>query len=544
MPISSTVPEAGRPNDPSFSSSSDWRLWLVLTLLFTAALGLRIAYFDESRILAERQYRSALLARAAYLAEAKGSPNWRREVAQTSAQRMGLLEPPVIEFLTSRIWLITAAEQLWIPRLFSSAFWLTAGLCLFGLAKKLNGFEAALYTTAYFLFLPLGVAISSAFVPDPLMLALFAASLLYIKRYSDHPSSGHLLTASIVCSACILVKPLCLFAIVGSFMATQLQRRGLSGLISQHSFFFATLLTLPTLLYYVHGIYFADFLKGQAQASIIPELLLRPEYWKRWPLTALRANGTIPTILAVLGFALSRDRQFRALIIGSLAGYFAFCMVFTYHVRFAGYYHLQLALPIALALGPSVALLARQLRRRVRSKPIAWASLVAAALLVLTLTFRQTDRLVRSAGPIVEPEVARAIGRMTRHSTRIVYVSQYYGIPLEYFGEVSGWQWPRPPADSDRAQDGQGDELGSIEERLASLRSAVAAAATDFMPEYFVITDFVEFAYHPDLAEYLTKRCKQITKNPAYLIYATCDDAQTPGPRPRRCRRPPTPEPS
>jgi hypothetical protein len=110
-------------------------------------------------------------------------------------------------------------------------------------------------------------------------------------------------------------------------------------------------------------------------------------------------------------------------------------------------------------------------------------------------------------------EIAQEIGEKVNHSGQVVYVAPYYGVPLEYYGELSGVFWPMSVSDADRAlgiKDGK-----DIEERLNDL---------GFSPDYFVITDFDQFnTYHSDLKEHLAK-CPLIAENDRYLIYEACTE--------------------
>ena len=122
--------------------------------------------------------------------------------------------------------------------------------------------------------------------------------------------------------------------------------------------------------------------------------------------------------------------------------------------------------------------------------------------------------------------MAWQVGEIVGHSTRVVYVSQYYGGPLEYHGELSGWFWPRSMKDTDRALGNAPAVAGrSVAERLADLGTAQARAAPDFVPEYFVITDFREDAHHDDLAEYLDAHCRKLAEDAAYLVFGECAGA-------------------
>ena len=86
--------------DPSPARSSDrewlltakpvWRL-IVLSILFTAGLAIRIYGIGEYPLdyHPTKQYRSALTARAYYYESVKSIPEWQREVARASVERLG-----------------------------------------------------------------------------------------------------------------------------------------------------------------------------------------------------------------------------------------------------------------------------------------------------------------------------------------------------------------------------------------------------------------------------------------------------------------------
>jgi hypothetical protein len=134
---------------------------------------------------------------------------------------------------------------------------------------------------------------------------------------------------------------------------------------------------------------------------------------------------------------------------------------------------------------------------------------------ILTLAMLVGFREVRSrlGLQVLESEqVAREIGELVGHSTHVVFLAPYYGMPLQYYGELTGaywhrsityWLYRRP------------DERNlSVEDRLE---------AFGFRPRYFVITEFNEFrSHHTDLKEYLTENCSVLAETPQYLIYNSC----------------------
>jgi hypothetical protein len=108
--------------------------------------------------------------------------------------------------------------------------------------------------------------------------------------------------------------------------------------------------------------------------------------------------------------------------------------------------------------------------------------------------------------------IAQEIGELVNHSTQVIYVAPYYGMPLQYHGELSGTYWPRSISDRDRVL-GQHNSQ-SVADRIKTL---------DFSPEYYVITDFEQFnTYHTDLKEYLVSSCSLLARTDNYLIYSNC----------------------
>jgi len=129
---------------------------VVLGFLFIAALGIRLYHLNEPPLNfhATRQYRSLIVAREYYFDGSTSVPEWEKEVAHLSRQKQGILEPPILEFLVSIGYRILGAERLWLPSLLSSLFWLVGGGFLYLIGKRITDADAALFATAFYLFLP------------------------------------------------------------------------------------------------------------------------------------------------------------------------------------------------------------------------------------------------------------------------------------------------------------------------------------------------------------------------------------------------------
>ena len=159
--------------------------FLASVVIFILALAIRIYGFyilDAPGIIAERQFRSALIARSYYFQMASFIPEWRLQIAEVSQERAGVLEPPLFELLVAFIYRLVSGEHLWIARLLSSLFWMVGGVFLYQIAKRMVSAEAAVFTTAYYLFVPLGVVVSISFLPEPLMVMFLLFSLFTILR--------------------------------------------------------------------------------------------------------------------------------------------------------------------------------------------------------------------------------------------------------------------------------------------------------------------------------------------------------------------------
>jgi hypothetical protein len=498
----------------------------ILALLLLIGGTFRIVLLEHSDIMSERQYRSALIAREQYLSTQQDAPDWQVRIAEISASRMGTLEPPIMEYLSATLFSLFDRETIIIPRLMATILWLVGGYFLFLLARELTDSFSALYGVAYYLFLPLGVQVSTAFLPDSLMILLFIASLLAIVRLDHRPTAGRLIVAGVLAAACVLVKPLCIFAILIAFAFLRIQSKGWKAIMQADAIVFALLTVSPAFSYYLYGMIGTGFLERQATESFVPELLLNRQYWTWTTRTAFNALGVFPMVLAAVGFGLGTKNSFRPMMLGLSVGYLVLCLVFTYHVRIAGHYHLQLAIPVAICLGLAVNQLVQRVNENLRCRAAGIASLTVAGLVMAIFALDSTVQSMRASKLDFAPSVAMQVGETINHSDRVVYISQYYGVPLEYYGRLSGWYWPRSQSSADRAKHGREARERSVEERLSNLGTAVGKAHADFVPEYFVVTDFREYERHRDLEAYLSRECRQQLEGKGYLIYTECQSTQ------------------
>ncbi len=485
-------------------------LWLlIISSLFIAALGIRFYHIDEpSGFAPMRHYLSALIARGYYFRNLESIPEWRKQVAIASMRRNP--ELPIMETITALAYRAIGGEKLWVPRLLSSIFWLIGGAFLYLLAKELISIEAAAFSMAFYLFLPFSIAASMSFQPDPLMIMLFLASLFAIWRYHARPSLRRLVIAAIVSGLALFVKPpICLFVIFGAFISLSIFRQGVRRTAaSRNLWLFAIMSLLPTVLFFVYGMFITGYLRGLIGGRFLPQLLFSPLFWQKWLRLINHAIGYVALIGALLGLLMLRRGSLTALLIGLWIGYIVFGLVFNWHIHTHQYYHLQLIPIVALSLGSAGALISSRLGQA-RAGWI-WRLVVWGALLVVTFISPSTKTWGLAPDFAREVSVAQEIGEAVGHSTKTILMSFYNGMPLQYYGELSGQLWPAGGALRQRELLGK-QEL-NVEERLNKMIKAGFS-------EYFIVTNFGEFEAQKDLKQVLSREFPIVAKSKTYLIF-------------------------
>ena len=559
--LNSTTSNAYQPGDvgdPVLSSFFDKNrrlLWLTVSILFIVAIGVRVYFFDASRAVGEVQYRSAVIARAFYFDRVDTIPEWRKDVNDAIRHSYEEKEPSITEYLASIFYRVTGYEQLWFARLLTTIFWLVGGAFLFLIVQNVVSIDAAVFATTYYLFIPVGIFLSTSFQPDSLMMMMYLAGIYAIVQFANKPTIYKLLIAAIVSGLAILVKPLILFALLACFVTVvffmliknldetidedDLRMSNLSFSLSflskhinlksgvelikvsrkavLHVFVFSSIALIIGTSYYFYGIFVAGRgLETQASVSFVPRFLLDREYWRGWLLTATGAVGFMPLVLSLLGIPLLRPGIPRALVTGLWFGYFFFCLVFTFHIHFNQYYHAQLFPIIALSLGCVSGILFYHLRRGIHNW-YWWLPVIVSITMIALFTTRDVRSFFNNQAPIESQQTAWEIGELVNHSTNTVLIASYYGRPLVYMGEISGTYWPRRIT-SDQIIRNPSSQEHSVQERLNSL---------GFDPEYFIITNFPEYyGHHDDLRDYLFSHCKPLVASDQYLIYHECDRSQ------------------
>lgn len=500
------------PSDPDQGLLDQYPrvLRAVLLLMFLAAIVVRAYEIDAAGVLVDRDYTSAMFARNFYFSQSEDIEPWRRDMAKVLREKQPDLEPPVTEWLVAQAYKVLGREDLRVARVITSLFWLAGGLFLFDVIRRLVSTNAALFGLGYYLFAPMSILLSRSFQPDSLMMLTYLTSLWGIVRYYQAPSRAKLLLAAGTAAITLVYRPLVLPSLVAAFLAPQVQKHGLwKGLFNRKSFVYGLIGIVPAILYYAYATMVAQYFGWKLTSSFRFYLWFHAEYWGGWLELAVIAATAPFLIAAAIGVFFLRQGLPRSIVIGMTLGYVVFCLAFTMHIHTHDYYHAQLIPLVAIAFSP----LAAAAMRWVLRSSATWkkAAAVLVMIFIALVWARDVHRGLNRAG-FEPPAVAREIGALVNHSDRVVYLSRYYGLPLQYYGEFTGGYWPR--SITYWLYRTKGEQELSIAERLDEL---------GFEPEYFVITFFKEYEKnHKDLANYLEHHCSLMARTDLYLIYWRC----------------------
>ncbi len=521
---------------PSFLEDSGMRI-LIVSLLFLTAFGVRLHHITEPtfEFNPTREYASAFFARSFYYKNADSVPEWKRDVVNFHLkQKDVIVEFWIMERLVSLASRITGGEHLWFSKLFSSLFWMAGGVFLYLIARKILPPGEALFSTAFYLFLPYSISASRSFMPDPLMLMMILGGIYGILRYHEKPSVHGLLAVSVVSGLAILVKPMGVFLLFAVFAGIALHRKGVrKALISGSLAVFGIISILPFSVYtFASG--FSRHIGEAYETSFNPAIFLYPEFWADWFVMIGRVVGYIAFAGALAGIFMFQRGLPKSLIASLWVGYLAFCLAFNTRINIHDYYHLQLIPIVALSLGPVSGRVFNHVKQY-GTRYIPAAGIVAvAAVLISVVGIRGIDwrdiamrhkgkmKLIGSIIGVnpqfinfISPDserkqrIAKEISDIVGHA-EIIILDSKFGIPISFLGDLKAYSW-------------QTDEVFKLYKLQGRNVSPVKLFKKFYKrwnyPEYFVISEFAEFEKHSELKDFLDGTFPVLVRTDDYLIY-------------------------
>ncbi len=531
---------------------------LIIALFFISAFGIRLIHINRPPLdfAPVRQYQSAHIARDIYVEGIGSVPESRKEIARINAERIGFqFEPRLMENMSVIGYRITGGEHLWIPRVLSSIFWIIGGIFLYLTACAFASRGAAFFSAAFFVLLPFGISASRSFQPDPLMTMLIICGIYLILKHFERPSILKLLSASIVSSLAMFLKPYSVFMLLGAFISLSIYRRGFQkSIINRDVLIFSLLSIMPPAAYYISDLLTdANLIRDHSQGSFHPHLLLEPYFWRDWLGMLGQVFGYIPLLCAVAGIFMFNERMPKFMLTGLWIGYILFGMMFTFHIHTHDYYQMQLIPVVALSLGPPGVRLINFIPAIFRSKKTAAAvaAIILASALIIGVGVRQNGFKERKTnikliGSLIginpqfynfltkdykrEIKAAEEIGRLVGHSTNTVFLTPDYGRSLTYHGELAGLPWPIslslknreerkiPIPDKEELFNPHYLLIRTYKSALFNTTSAPGGYIR-YKPDYFIITALEEFERQPDLKDFLYKYFPVFARSQDYLIF-------------------------
>jgi hypothetical protein len=503
-------------------------LWIgALMSLLVAGLAIRV--YDVTDLPLDlhptRQLLSAIKARGMYYQNLPDASAQERNFAVREWRLRAQVEPEVFERIVAFLYRFTG-EQLWVPRILSSLFWLTAACFVFLLAKELVSTDGALLSLALTLLLPYGLFASRSFQPDPLMIMFVTIFWWGILRWSNatwpHLSTrdaaiasapsvtsraavGFAWVAGLAGGLAIFIKFTAVFLVVGGGLGAILGRETLSRSIRRPQMWLIALLgLLPGALYLVYGVWVAGYLGQQFEGRFIAALFLDRTYYSGWLNVVNLVIGPGGLVLGLLGIAFFRTRSALRFVGGLWAGYMMLGLYFNYHISTHDYYSLPLVPIAALSAAPLGALV---LSGAARLGEAQWGRLFVTLVLFAGLFASLWDLRGRLSAVDYRPEARMwaEIGERLGPDARVLALTEDYGLRLTYWGWLAPRPWPT---------------LGDL--RYHALRGARSDFDQRFDElsanrDYFLVTDFAELDRQTDLQKKLLS-LRVLFREDRYLV--------------------------
>ncbi len=438
-----------------------------------------------------RQLLSATKARALYYrTKPAGISAEQRDIGIRQAKLKADVEPDLLERLVAFTYQYTG-EQLWVARIYSSLFWLIGGIFLFLLVRDLTSFDAAIFSTAYFLIFPYAIIASRSFQPDPLMVMCILAFWWMFSRWVQSPSWINTALAGLIGGFAIYVKFPAAFFVIGAALGLAFSRFTLRDLLRKSQVWALAILgVLPGSIYLLHGLTQGG-LSNQFSGRFVPALLLSPLNYLEWMTKADLAAGGIFVMLALFGFFLTNDKRLRTFMFGLWGAYLIYSLYFDYHSATHDYYQLPFIPIAAVSLSPIGSWFFAHLTEATVQRYQR-----AAAYLILILGMFMVIWNVRNQMKAVayRPQAAMwaQIGQEIQDKS-VVGLVQDYGARLEYWGWRTIPTWPYT------------GDFTAMDNR--NVQFSFDKVFNDYAArkDYFLVTDFDELNNQPQLKAHLAR---------------------------------------
>ena len=486
-----------------------WLVNSIVIMLFVMGLGIRMVDLTDLPLdfHPTRQFLSAIKARGMYYQYANNVPEWQREIAVQQLKDADVFEPSVNETIVAGLYLLFG-EHMWIARVCSSLYWLFGGLALFALARRIASVDGAIIALAYYLFVGFGVIASRSFQPDPMMVGLILASLWAFERWNTERTWKWTIITALLSGMAIFVKTVAIFPLLGAFSFVILTTRGLKQTVKDPQVWTLAIITaLPTAIFMIDSLYISKTSNLSTTLRFFPSFWTDPSFYVRWKNMIGNTLGFGAFLMAFLGIFLAKPGRDRSLLLGLVAGYVAYGLMFAYHITTHNYYQLPLFVFISLSLSFVAKALFQKLTEINNESNI--ARLSVAVLILFGIGFEMWNvrvELIRDDYR-AEPQFWADLGDKLGHTTPVLGLTQDYGNRLAYWGWKITEQWPTTGDQNLR-------ELAGVAKTFDEIFTERVEGK-----QYFLVTNFNQFDRQQELKEKLFSTYPILEQNSEYIIF-------------------------
>ena len=418
----------------------NWRVLLILLLLLGAALrfiNLTVPPLDFHPV---RQLRNLIVARSIYYQLLSNPDPQKLALSKAFYNAVGQYEPPITESITAWTYTWTGGENIAVPRVYETIFWLLAGLALFDLARRIASPTSALIALAYYLVLPFAVQASRSFQPDPLMTSAFIAGIYFLYRWSEEQKWKWAILAALFIGFAVLVKIVIVFFVIGAAIAAVLSTLGLRFWKSLQVWVMVTLMAIPAFIYYILGHPGRSDEYFFAWTVDLIKLITTTNFYAHWLGFVGSLFGLTILFLSIAGVFLAPPRL-RWMLIGIWIGYICYGLTLPYQMYTHSYYHIQLIPVVALGLVPIIEAVAVRVSRETR-----WLKAALIAIVVFVVSYQawiaRSDLVAQAADYRREPAYWENMAKAVPVNANLIGLTQDYGYRLMYYGWRKIVLWP------------------------------------------------------------------------------------------------------
>ena len=471
----------------TFSPLSKTRNWFIALIILLALGGfLRLLDITDPPLdfHPSRQLRNSLVARDIYYSILPSATTEQRDLAASFARSVGKYEPPVTETIVAYTYLVTG-ENIAVARVWSTFFWLVAGIALFDLMRRATSPWAALIALAFYLVLPFSVQASRSFQPDPLMTSTFVVGIYFLYRWSEEQIWKWAILAGVFLGLATFVKIVIAFFVGAVAIALVLFTLGRNFWRSKQVWAMAAIMVAPALVFYV--------LLNQGRSTeyffswtvALIGLITSTDFYTKWLAFLGTIFGQLTIFLSIAGALIAKPRM-RWLLVSLWVGYLLYGLTLPFQMFTHSYYHIQL-IPI-LALGLAVVLdpLIESVSATGGVGRVGFIALVVAVIGYQSYVARS---VLVAEDFHHEPVFWSSVAEVTPLDGNVMALTHDYGYRLMLYGWRKVSLWPLTTGLSEARNPDKNDA-----EQFFELTEGM---------DYFLVTAFGQLEKQPDLKKIL-----------------------------------------